>query len=99
MGSNIDWTRVDSDVVHRAIQEYDRLGASDFLHRHGYAPTTTYDLFVGGRTYPPKAILGRAYEIATGDRLAPADFEGGRTGAVKVLSRLGFDVRGRDRNG
>jgi hypothetical protein len=99
MGTNVDWTLVESDNVHRAIEEYDRLGASDFLRRHGYARTTTYDLFAGGRTYPPKAVLGRAYELATGDRLSPADFEGGRAGAVKVLTRLGFDVRARDRNG
>lgn len=30
------------------------------------------------RRYPPKAILGTAYELATGRRLASTDFEGGR---------------------
>jgi len=33
------------------------------------------------RHYPPKAILGTAYEFATGQRLASGDFEGGKTGA------------------
>jgi hypothetical protein len=32
------------------------------------------------RRNPPKAILGTAYELATGHRLATADFEGGKTG-------------------
>ncbi len=40
-----------------------------------------------------KAILGTAYELATGQRLAPGDFEGGKDGAVKVLERLGFTVQ------
>jgi hypothetical protein len=33
--------------------------------------------------------LGTAYEFATGTRLASGDFEGGKTGAVKVLGKLG----------
>ncbi len=47
------------------------------------------------RLYPPKAILGTAYEFATGERLAPSDFEGGKSGAVRVLGKLGFLVRAR----
>jgi hypothetical protein len=43
----------------------------------------------------PKAILGTAYEFATGQRLASGDFEGGKTGAVKVLGNLGFTVHQR----
>jgi muconolactone delta-isomerase len=42
--------------------------------------------------YPPKAILGTAYELATGHRLASDDFEGGKAGAVRVLEQLGFTV-------
>ncbi|WP_165554419.1 hypothetical protein [Kribbella capetownensis] len=38
---------------------------------------------------------GAAYELATGTSLAPADFEGGKTGAVKVLGKLGFTVEKR----
>ena len=45
------------------------------------------------RHYPPKAILGTAYEFATGQRLASGDFEGGKSGAVKVLGNLGFTVQ------
>ncbi|WP_198682161.1 hypothetical protein [Kribbella rubisoli] len=79
--------------VERALAEYDRLGPKAFFAEHGFAPTTTYELVWQERTYPPKAVLGTAYEFATGQRLAPTDFEGGRSGAVKVLGVLGFTVR------
>jgi hypothetical protein len=39
--------------------------------------------------------LGTAYELATGERLASGDFEGGKSGAVKVLGQLGFSVQPR----
>jgi hypothetical protein len=41
------------------------------------------------------SVLGTAYEFATGQRLASGDFEGGKTGAVKVLGKLGFTVQER----
>ena len=47
------------------------------------------------RRYPPKAILGTAFEFPAGQRLASGDFEGGKTGAVKVLGKLGFTVQTR----
>jgi hypothetical protein len=89
----IDWTVVGRDEVLRAVAEYDSLGATEFYARHGFAPTTTYEMVVDGRTYPPKAVLGTAFEFATGRRLASGDFEGGRSGAVRVLQKLGFDIR------
>ncbi|HEY1001244.1 MAG TPA: hypothetical protein VGD83_16530 [Streptosporangiaceae bacterium] len=90
-----NWDHVTSSDVQRAIQEYDRLGPEGFFAEHGFAHTTTYDLVWDERRYPPKAILGTAYEFATGQRLASGDFEGGKTGAVKVLGRLGFTVQPR----
>jgi hypothetical protein len=87
------WDKVsDADVV-SAIREYDRLGPKQFFAEHGFAPTTTYELLWEKRSYPPKAILGTAYELATGARLASGDFEGGKSGAVKVLGKLGFTVQ------
>jgi hypothetical protein len=92
MAESIDWERVTpADVVH-AAEEYDALGAEAFFAKRGFAPTTTYDLVHDGRAYPPKGILGAAYEIATGRRLESAEFEGGKSGAVKVLTKLGFTV-------
>ena len=88
-----DWSHVDAARVQQALTEYDRLGADRFFEAHGFAPTTTYELIQDERSYPPKAILGTAYEFATGTRLASGDFEGGQTGAVRVLTQLGFIVR------
>jgi len=95
MTRSIAWDKVAHADVLRAIQEYDRLGPEQFFSAHGFAPTTTYDLVWDKRRYPPKAILGTAYEFATGKRLASGDFEGGKTGAVKVLGELGFTVQPR----
>jgi hypothetical protein len=91
----VAWDRVTrADVLH-ALKEYDRLGPDTFFSAHGFAPTTTYDLVWDERRYPPKAILGTAYELATGERLASGDFEGGKSGAVAVLGKLGFTVQAR----
>jgi hypothetical protein len=95
MSHAIDWSPVTASHVKKATQEYDRLGADAFFKQHGYAPTTTYDLITSEGTYPPKAILGTAYELATGRRLASTDFEGGKSGAVKILTALGFRVEPR----
>jgi len=95
----VTWGNVTRDDVVRAIQEYDRLGPEGFFSAHGFAPTTTYDLIWDERRYPPKAILGTAYELATGQRLASGDFEGGKSGAVKVLGGLGFSVEARNSRG
>jgi hypothetical protein len=95
MTHSIAWNRVSNDDVVRAIKEYDDLGPERFFSEHGFAPTTTYDLIWQERSYPPKAILGTAYELATGERLASGDFEGGKSGAVKVLGELGFTVQPR----
>lgn len=89
----VAWDNVGRDDVLRAIGEYDRLGPEQFFAAHGYAPTTTYQLVWDNRSYPPKAILGTAYELATGQRLNSGDFEGGKSGAVKVLGNLGFSIQ------
>jgi hypothetical protein len=95
MTRSIAWGKVTRADVLRAIQEYDQLGPEQFFSAHGFAPTTTYDLVWDKRRYPPKAILGTAYELATGKRLASGDFEGGKTGAVKVLGKLEFTIKPR----
>jgi hypothetical protein len=95
MPHSITWDKVTRAEVLRAMKEYDRLGPEAFFAKHGFAPTTTYDLVWDKRRYPPKAILGTGYELATGERLASGDFEGGKTGAVAVLRKLGFNVQAR----
>jgi hypothetical protein len=84
---------VTRDDVLRAIQEYDRLGPGQFFSEHGFGRSRNYELVWEKRRYPHKAILGTAYEFATGQRLGSGDFEGGKTGAVAVLRKLGFTVQ------
>jgi hypothetical protein len=88
----VAWDRVTRSDVLRAIHDYDRLGPEQFFTQHGFAPTTTYELVLDERRYPPKAVLGAAYEFATGQQLRSGDFEGGKTGAVRILGKLGFTV-------
>ena len=92
MTHRIEWQQVSVDHVIRAMEEFDHLGADQFFSVHGFAPATTYELIHDEQVYPPKAILGTAYEFATGTRLSSGDFEGGKTGAVKILHKLGFTV-------
>jgi len=80
------------DVL-RAIEEYDRLGPDRFFSQHGFGPSRSYELIWDERRYPHKAVLGTAYEFATGRRLGSADFEGGKSGAVAVLREMGFTVQ------
>jgi len=89
----VAWDHVDRGDVLRAIQEYDQLGPERFFSEHGFGPSRSYELVWDERRYPHKAILGTAYEFATGQRLGSADFEGGKSGAVRVLGKLGFTVQ------
>jgi hypothetical protein len=88
----VAWGRVTRGDVLRAAEEYDRLGAEGFFTAHGFGPAKSYELVISGRRYPSKAILGAAYELATGQRLGSGDFEGGKSGAADVLGKLGFEV-------
>ena len=93
--------RLRADVTHgdvlRAIKGYDRLGPDRFFSEHGFGPSRSYELVWDQRRYPHKAILGAAYELATGQRLGSGDFEGGKSGAVKVLEKLGFTIQAKQR--
>jgi hypothetical protein len=91
--THVAWDHVTRGHVVRAIQEHDQLGPERFFSEHGFGPSRSYELVWDERRYPPKAILGTAYELATGKRLSSADFEGGKSGAVAVLRKLGFTVQ------
>jgi hypothetical protein len=69
------------------------LGPEQFFSLHGFGQSRSYELIWDENHYPHKAIPGTAYEFATGQRLAPGDFEGGKSGAVKVLGNMGFTVQ------
>lgn len=86
-------------AVFRAIEEYDRSEMA-FLDRYGYGEADTYFLRHEGRAYASKAILGVAYGYQYPDRgpLKHDQFSGGKAGAARHLSMLGFDVDGIDRD-
>jgi len=91
----VAWDPVTRRDVLRAVAEYDRIGPDQFFAQHGFGPAQRYLLVYNRRSYPSKAILGVAYEFATGYRLGSDDFEGGKSGAAAVLRRLGFEIRDR----
>ncbi|MCH1867458.1 hypothetical protein [Nocardioides sp. CFH 31398] len=78
--------------VQRAVQEYDQLGGDAFLEKYGFGRAVDYLLVQDGREYDSKAILGAALGYAVGEPATPGEFNGGRTGAARVLRDLGFDV-------
>ena len=89
------WDPVQRHHVRQAAAEYDRLGRDEFLALHHFGTATAYLLILDGKSYDSKAILGVAYQIATGSPLGPHDFSGGvaAQGAAQVLHALGFEIR------
>ena len=86
------WDPVQPHHVRQAAAEYDRLGQDEFLARHHFGPATAYLLILDDKRYDSKAILGVAYQYATGRPLGPHDFSGGVHGAAGVLRSLGFEI-------
>ena len=50
-------------------------------------------LFLASASHISTARRASSYEFATGQRLGSGDFEGGKSGAVAVLGKLGFTVQ------
>ncbi|MGH7735472.1 MAG: hypothetical protein ACREOE_17715 [Gemmatimonadales bacterium] len=86
------WDPVQPSYVRQAVAEYDKLGQDEFLARHGFGRARAYLLILDGKSYDSKAILGVAYEIATGRPLTSHDFSGGAQGAAGVLQAMGFEI-------
>ena len=86
--------RVTRDDVVRAIGERRPAGTRAVLRRPWLRPDHDLrpDLATNALTCP-KPSWAAAYEFAAGQRLDPGDFEGGKSGAVTVLEKLGFAVR------
>lgn len=82
-------------AVLQAVDEYGRDEAG-FLERYGYGEADTYFLRHNGRPYASKAIVGVAYGYQYPEHgpLRHDQFSGGKAGAARHLSMLGFDVEG-----
>ena len=78
---------VNAQHVRAAIDEIDRSGVP------AHAQSTMYDLIYAAKRYPPKLVLSRAVENATGTPLDRATFSGGEeTAAFRLLRDLGFEI-------
>ena len=82
-------------AVLQAVDEYGRDEAG-FLERHGYGEADTYVMRHEGRLYASKAIVGVAYGYQYPElgALTHDQFSGGKAGAARHLSMLGFEVDG-----
>ena len=58
-----------------------------------FADSTKFDLYYNENRYPPKAVLGLAAELHTGEAYYPSDFSGGVTSnCFRILRSLGFQI-------
>lgn len=82
-------------AVLQAVDEYSR-DEPGFLERYGYGEADTYIMRHGGHPYASKAIVGVAYGYQYPEQgpLTHDQFSGGKAGAARHLSMLGFEVDG-----
>ena len=69
-----------ADIIPDGITQKHILRAIDALNvgaEHDFADSTGYDLLYKGKRYPPKAVVGIAAGLLTGQQLGPYDFKGG----------------------
>src|SRR5436309_2030056 len=83
----------DAQAVHRAVEEFDRLGRDRFLENYGFGRAYNYLLVIKGRLYDSKAIIGAAHAYQTGRPLRSTEFSGGQATVQRKLEELGFEVR------
>lgn len=86
---------VKSNIPEGITREHVLLAIDDYLKgvKHGFSPSTKYDLVHEGHRLPPKAIVGLAARRATGTLLTPKDFGGGEASvSFRLLRKLGFWV-------
>jgi hypothetical protein len=79
-----------------ALEEFDRIGADEFLSRYGFDAAGEHHLLHDGSSYDSLAVIGVAYLRATGELAPPEDLLGGAKGAAEALRGLGFSVEGDD---
>jgi hypothetical protein len=82
--------------VKQALAECKRMGNAKFRKKYGFHEARSYLLLDAGRFFDSKAIVGRAHEIATGERWGPHDFSGGQATVQRLLEMHGFQIRQTD---
>lgn len=87
--SNRDWEP-------QKVRRMDVIKAAKIWDANGYKnfkKSIFYDVIIGGKPYPPKAISSCAHELATGRSLTTTEFGGARHGIWhERLKELGFFV-------
>ena len=81
------------DAILQAIEEFDRLGRTQFLAKYGFRESKNRFLSLNGKLYDSKAIVGAAVGLQHPGRgpLSARSFSGGQ-GVERVLQSLGFEV-------
>ena len=74
----VTWDHVTRADVLRAIKDYDRLGPERFFSKHGFAPTTTYELAWEGRVTRRKQSWAQRMSSQLASGSAPVTSRVGR---------------------
>lgn len=84
------------DAVLKAMDEFDRLGRTEFLVKYGFRPARSYFVVHDGKSYDSKAIVGAAYgfQFPSQGPLSANDFSGGDATVRPKLEGLGFEFAG-----
>lgn len=78
-----------AEHVLRAVETFEQMGGDVPTYKH----STTYDLLIEGRRYPPKAILGLAAQDLLGHEFPSSKFSGGlNSPCFNILEKLGFTI-------
>jgi 5-methylcytosine-specific restriction protein B len=94
------WERKGFGQFTKDIKREHVLKALEEIDRDGIPPdarSTTYDLIEGQHRYPPKLVLSRASEYASGVEFDRSLFSGGEASpAFALLRNLGFHIERKD---
>ncbi len=83
-----DFGMVTKSGAERAAKVIDESGVPK-----GFSESIDYDVFINGKSYPPKAIIGLAFTESTGLAIDGSRFKGGlETPCFKTLEKIGFKV-------
>ena len=87
---------VSREFIERAIEEFRRLGRTEFLNTYGFGKAREYFIHVStsDEWFDSKAIVGAAYGLQFPDRgpLTSDSFSGGEVTVAARLRELGFNV-------
>ena len=83
----------DPAAVDAAMNEFDRIGRDNFLHKYGFGPSRAYFVSRDGKYYDSKAIVGAAhrYQYPQKGQLRADNFSGGENTVRAKLEAVKAD--------